>query len=131
MNRRVRLSELLGDAEADEGKSLRIGRGPRNDEWHERTGKGPRAGSEREPATEQQMIAATKRNAAGPARAATGEMGKNHRIGAREAVAEARVERSHRRGASPLSGAGTMTYGAELDASGAAKGDRSERHRRH
>ena len=43
-------------------------------------------------------------------------MVKHHRLGARKAVAEARVERSHRRRASPLAGAGTMTYGAELDA---------------
>jgi hypothetical protein len=52
MSRRVRLSELLGHAEVDEGRSVRMARRLRDDGRHERPRKAPAAPSERGPCHE-------------------------------------------------------------------------------
>ena len=105
MNRRVRLSELLGHAEVDEGRSLGTERRRSNSEMDGRRygrreqrklirARRGRLGAElcREPV----QRCADEARCRSAARAAPGYTDKRPRPGARKAVAGARVERSHR-----------------------------------
>src|SRR6185312_9815727 len=125
MNRRVRLSELLGHAEVDEGRSLRTERRRSNSEMDgRRCGRreqrklirARRGGLDAELCREPVQRCADEARCRSAARAAPGYTDKRPRTGAGKAVAGARVERSHRQRVSPLAGAGAVTYGAKRNA---------------